>query len=111
VEVARKADPVATELARVFSEKGWEVDLDVGASRFRCDVAIRARGDSRYRVGILIDTESHYGNSDLDDRYRIKPGLLRAFGWNIRWVLVRDWLLDREGVIARIEKVLETTSR
>jgi hypothetical protein len=45
--------------------------------------------------------------SDLDDRYRLKPAVLRAFGWNIRWVLTRDWLLDRKGVIARIEAALE----
>jgi hypothetical protein len=101
-----EVDPVAAELAQVLRGKGWEVDLNVGASRFRCDVAIRQRGQAPYKLGILIDTESHYANADLDDRYRLKPAILRAFGWNIRWVLTRDWLLDRGAVVARIEAAL-----
>lgn len=101
-----EADPVAAQLARVFRDKGWVVDLDVGASRFRCNVAIRAAGETQYRLGILIDTQAHYANPDLDDRYRLKPAILRTFGWNVRWVLTRDWLLDREAVIARIESAL-----
>lgn len=29
------------------------------------------------RTDRLIDTDSHYSNSDLDDRYRLKPAILR----------------------------------
>jgi hypothetical protein len=99
-------DPVALDLANVLRNKGWEVDLNVGTSRFRCDVAVRGPREPQYKLGILIDTEAHYANSDLDDRYRLKPGILHAFGWNIRWVLARDWLLDRDRVVSRIEAAL-----
>ena len=106
VAAAAQPDPLALDLAQVLRDKGWEVELDVGASRFRCDLAVRAKGEAQYRLGVLIDGEAHYANSDLDDRYRLKPAVMRAFGWKLCWVLTRDWLLDRAGVIARVESAL-----
>ncbi|HEX2677884.1 MAG TPA: hypothetical protein VHM19_14625, partial [Polyangiales bacterium] len=105
-DAARPIDPVAAQLAAALEAKGWSVDVNVGASRFRCDLAVRKRGESRYRLGILIDSETHYDNADLDDRYRLKPALLAAFGWNLRWVLTRDYWLDPDAVLARLESAL-----
>ena len=96
-------NPVAAGLAEALRAKGWAVDLGVGSSAFRCDLAIYAPGDSKYRLGVMIDTERHYTVDDLDDRYLLKPAVLHGFGWQVAWVLTRDWLLDPNGVVGRLE--------
>ena len=40
-------DPVGADLATALRERGWEVAQGVGASRLRCDLAIRAQATSR----------------------------------------------------------------
>jgi hypothetical protein len=74
----------------------------VGASSFRCDLAIRAPGEQRFRMAVLIDSEWSGAHEELDDRYRLKPAVLRAFGWDLRYVLTRDWVFAREATLQRI---------
>jgi predicted DNA-binding WGR domain protein len=96
---------VKEQLARLLTERGHTVDADVGQSRFRCDLAVRS-GDGFYALGILLDTPRHYANANLLERYCTRPEVLRAFGWNVAFVLTKDWLENREGVLKRIEKQL-----
>ncbi|HWI57884.1 MAG TPA: DEAD/DEAH box helicase, partial [Bacillota bacterium] len=73
---ANSTDAVVESLAAALRSSGYVVDLNVGQSRFRCDLAVRARTDSLYQLGILIDTEAHYANSNLLDRYLMQPSIL-----------------------------------
>jgi predicted DNA-binding WGR domain protein len=83
------------------------VDLNVGQSRFRCDLAVRRKGDSLYQLGILVDTDGHYANPNLLDRYLLQPSILRAFGWRFALVLTKDWYHHPDDVLNRIEKFLQ----
>jgi len=98
-----KAEPLVSQIANALEQRGYLVDLSVGMSHFRCDVAVRRAGDSVYRLGILADTGAYYGQSDLIERDLMKPKLLRAFGWTIMHVLAKDWHDDREAVLQEIE--------
>ncbi|MGC3959998.1 MAG: AAA domain-containing protein [Verrucomicrobiota bacterium] len=51
-----KGDAVVEKLAGALRERGYEVDLNVGQSKFRCDLAVRSKTDSLYQLGILVDT-------------------------------------------------------
>ena len=44
---------------------------------------------------------------DTDERYRVKPGLLRTFGWKVETVLAKDWREDSSEVISRLEAALD----
>jgi hypothetical protein len=61
------------------------VDLNVGQSKFRCDLAVRSSTDSLYQLGILVDTDGHYANPNLLDRYLMQPSILRALAGASRW--------------------------
>src|SRR6185503_11364389 len=76
-----KRDAVVEQVAAALRQRGYAVDLNVGQSKFRCDLAVRGSGDSLYQLGILVDTERHYANPNLLDRYLMQPAILRAFGW------------------------------
>ncbi len=100
-------DAVVAKLAAALRERGCLVDVNVGQSKFRCDLAVRGPTDSLYQLGILVDTDGHYANPNLLDRYLMQPGILRAFGWRFALVLTKDWYHDPDDVLGRIEKLLQ----
>lgn len=101
-----KGDAVVEQLAGALRERGHAVDLSVGQSKFRCDLAVRGSSDGLYQLGILVDTDGHYANPNLLDRYLMQPSILRAFGWRFALVLTKDWYHNPDDVLARIEKLL-----
>jgi superfamily I DNA and/or RNA helicase len=99
-------DAVIAALASALRERGYQVDLDVGQSGFRCDLAVRAGAENAYRLGILVDTETYYANANLLERDVLRPRLLRVFGWDILFVLTKDWCDDSTAVVQSIERTL-----
>lgn len=99
-------DAVVKKLAAALNARGHVTDLNVGQSKFRCDLAVRSSSGDSYQLGILVDTDSHYANPNLLDRYLMQPSILRAFGWKFLFVLTKDWYHDPEDVLRRIEKIL-----
>jgi predicted DNA-binding WGR domain protein len=100
-------DAVVAGLAQALRSRGYLVDLDVGQSKFRCDLAVRSKSDNLYQLGILVDTDSHYSNPNLLDRYLMQPGILRAFGWSFALILTKDWYHNPDDVLDRLEKLLK----
>jgi len=102
-----KGDAVVEQLAAALRRRGYAVELNVGQSKFRCDLAVRGNADSLYQLGILVDTEGHYANPNLLDRYLMQPSILRAFGWRFALVLTKDWYHTPDDVLVRLEKLLQ----
>jgi len=102
-----QGDAVVENLAAALRERGYAVDLNVGQSKFRCDLAVRGNSDGLYQLGILVDTDGHYANSNLLDRYLMQPAILKAFGWRFTLVLTKDWYHNPEDVLSRIEKLMQ----
>jgi predicted DNA-binding WGR domain protein len=98
---------VVTQLAAELKQRGYAVDLGVGMSHFRCDLAVRRHGELRYRLGVLVDTEEHYRQEDLLERELLRPQLLRGFGWHLVHVLSADWVRERQAVISRLLAAIE----
>src|SRR5262249_32479018 len=100
-------DATTRAIAGALRARGWLVSEAVGGSRFRCDLAIRGANDAEHRLAVLVDTEGHYQSGDLDERYRVKPALLRAFNWRVEAVLAKDWRDSPAETLARIEDSLK----
>ncbi len=71
-------------------------------------LAVRSNGDRMYQLGILVDTNGHYANPNLLDRYLMQPSILRSFGWRFALVLTKDWYHTPDDVLSRIEKLLQS---
>jgi predicted DNA-binding WGR domain protein len=102
---------VVRDVAVALRERGHLVDEQVGQSRFRCELAVRDPARPAYALGILVDTDSQYENRNVFERYVSRPRILEGFGWKIVHVLTRDWLHDRDGVLARIERTLRQAGK
>jgi predicted DNA-binding WGR domain protein len=94
---------IATQIAAALQARGWAADTDVGQSRFRCDVAVREPGSDRHQLAILVEGT---GTSNVLERFHTRPGILRAFGWQVAVVVAKDWWHEPAAVIERIERLL-----
>ncbi len=96
------AHPVVAQLRAALEAQGLLVDTDIGQSGLRCDIGVRKEGDAAYRLGILVDTDSHYGTADLLERYLQQPGLMAGAGWNLERVFSKDWIEAPDQVMERL---------
>lgn len=110
-EVAQPAearrDAVVEGLAAALGARGYAVEVRVGMSHFRCDLAVRRHGEDRHRLGILVDTEEHYRQDDVLERDLLRPQLLGAFGWQVARVLAADWHRRRAEVVEELVRRIE----
>lgn len=65
---------VSEQIAQALCTRGWLAETQIGQSRFRCDVAVRANGDMQHQLGILLDTT---GNTSVLERFHTQPSILR----------------------------------
>lgn len=96
------------QVKRALEQKGYLVDEAIGQSSFKCTLGVKKQpGDEHYALGILIDNESHYLNSDLVEQYYQRPAILQSFGWKVISLFAKDWLEDSSHVLESIIKILE----
>ena len=71
---------VASSLAGDLRKLGYEVDLDIGTSLFRVDVAVKGK-NGEYVLGILLDGASYLSAPTCEDRNLVQPSILARLGW------------------------------
>lgn len=99
------ATTIVQQLRDALQARGYQADVQVGQSRFRCALGVHA-GGGHYALGILIDDEQHYNNTDLVEQYYQQPALLDSFAWKLVKVYSKDWLENADEVLARVEQAL-----
>ncbi len=88
--------------------RGLDVDAQVGASRYRIDLAIRDRKDPRkYILGVECDGATYHGSRSARDRDLLRHQVLRGMGWRLHRLWSTDWFRDREAAISGILRSLE----
>jgi predicted DNA-binding WGR domain protein len=97
------ANLLAGQISAALVRRGWTAVTDAGQSRFRCDVAVREPGSDRHQLAVLIEGG---GAADVLERFHTRPGILRAFGWQVAVVTAKDWWHEPEAVLERIERLL-----
>lgn len=98
---------LSVNIANEIRQLGFAVDLNVGNSYFRCNVAVRSKElKDQYSLGILVDTIEHYQNNDLLEQYVLRPSILKGFKWKILQVFTKDWLHQPDKVMEQIKQAL-----
>jgi len=95
---------VTQQLAKALKNSGFDVDLAIGSSHFKCDIAVKLAGSTDYILGILIDKIAHYESDNIIEEYCQKPEILKAFGWRVFSVYSKDWFEKPEWVLERISQ-------
>ncbi len=99
--------PVVEQLAAALEARGVEVDLAVGESVFRCDLAVKLPEDTGYRLAVLVDTPERVASDTLLERLTTHPSALTTTGWRVHHVLTTDWTRSPDAVITHLMDELE----
>jgi very-short-patch-repair endonuclease len=88
--------------------RGLQVDMQVGASKYRIDLAVRdLRDERRYILGIECDGVTYHSARTARDRDLLRQLVLQRMGWHIHRVWSTEWFHDREKAIAGILRSVE----
>ncbi len=95
-------------VSQTLRDRGLEVDQQVGASKFRIDLAIRDRRDpSRYVLGVECDGRTYHSSRTARDRDLLRQQILMQMGWKIHRVWSTEWFHERDTAIEAILQSLE----
>jgi predicted DNA-binding WGR domain protein/very-short-patch-repair endonuclease len=105
---ANELSVTTRQIKEALEAKGYIVDECIGQSSFRCTMGIKKHAAAdHYSLGVLVDDDSHYTNTDLVEQYYQRPSILQSFGWTVINVYAKDWFEDSNRVIAEIERELQ----
>lgn len=96
---------LSKSIKKQLVDRNYEVEENIGFSNFKCHLAIK--GTNNYRLGILLDSNLHYSNSNVYEQYVQKIELLQNRSWNIISVATINWINNEQEVLNKIEKALQ----
>jgi very-short-patch-repair endonuclease len=96
-------------VCQALRERGLQVDQQVGASKFRIDLAIRDRRDPcRYVLGVECDGRTYHSSRTARDRDLLRQEILEKMGWKIHRLWSTEWFYERD---AAIQAILQSVER
>lgn len=89
-------------------KRGWRVDVQVGCSGYRIDLAVRdPEAPGRYLLGVECDGANYHSGKSARDRDRLRQAVLEGLGWRLHRVWSTDWWLQRPKEITKLEEALK----
>lgn len=76
--------------------EGFEVERNVGASKYRIDLAVKRPGSGEYVVAIECDGRGYQRTKNTRDRDRLRRDVLKNMGWKVYRIWSAEWIADRE---------------
>jgi very-short-patch-repair endonuclease len=84
-------------------DRGLTVDAQVGASRYRIDLAVRdPNNPRRYVLGVECDGITYHSSRTARDRDLLRQHVLQGMGWRIHRVWSTEWFHNSAQVIEGI---------
>lgn len=103
IPTAEETNDFEDAVATALRDRGLTVDQQVGASKFRIDLAIRDRRDpSRYVLGVECDGATYHSTRTARDRDILRQRVLESMGWSIHRVWSTAWFHDQDRAIERV---------
>ena len=99
------------EVRERLERRGYQVDTQVGVSRYRIDLGVRNPCRPGYLAGIECDGASYHSSKSARDRDRLRQDCLKGMGWEILRVWSTDWFDDPDGQTDKLVRHLEELRR
>ena len=104
---AEYESPFEASVGRALIERGYRVEKQVGAARYRVDLAIMANDGAGIDLGIECDGAAYHSSPAARDRDWLRQRVLEGLGWRIHRVWSTSWVRNPENEIDAIEAALE----
>jgi very-short-patch-repair endonuclease len=103
-ENAEYGSPFEEQVAGVLRTAGYRVDMQVGCSGYRIDLAIvHPERPGQYALGIECDGASYHSAATARERDRLREQVLVKLGWKLYRIWSTDWFKARS---KQVEKLL-----
>lgn len=98
------------DVCEFLRSKGYAIDTQVGVSKYRIDLALRAPDSSDYILAVECDGATYHRARNARDRDRLRQEILENMGWKFYRIWSTDWFKNneaaREDLIKAIEEAL-----
>ncbi len=95
----------AQKVAEALSQKGYDVETQVGIGGYRIDIAVKKNG--KFVLGLECDGKLYATAASARERDYHRQKYLESRGWRILRIWSMDWWRDPEEQINKIVSVLE----
>lgn len=100
---AEPDSPFEESVRAALKDAGYDVDCQVGVSRYRIDLAVRdPREPGRYLLGIECDGAAYHSSRVARDRDRLRQAVLEQRRWKIFRIWSTDWIRNRRATLERL---------
>lgn len=108
--------PFEAAVARELRIKGWEVQPQIGVSKFRIDLGVAHPDEpGRYLAGVECDGAMYHSSAVAKERDKVRQAALERLGWTLFRVWSTSWWVNKPGEIndlhERLNAHLETDRR
>ena len=102
-EIQEHDSPFETAVEDELTRRGYRVARQVGASRYRIDLAIISDSGTKYDLGIECDGATFHSSPAARDRDWLRQKVLESLGWKISRIWSTAWIRNKENELRRIE--------
>lgn len=99
------------EVCGFLRENGYSVDMCVGCSGKRIDLAVKDKGGEDYVIAVECDGPVYRSGSSTRDRDRLRQEVLERLGWKYYRIWSTDWFknnrTEKQRLISFIEETLQ----
>ena len=102
------ADGFEQEVASFIREKGFKVELKLGESSAKIDIAVKSASGEDFVLAVECDGDSYKQYKTARDRDRLRKQVLVASGWKYYRVWSVDWFKNKGAEKDKLLKFLNT---
>ena len=100
---------IANEIKVALEKLGYVVDVKVGNTKKKIDLAVYDEELDRYLIGIDCINKNYKSMDEMIENRIYHDSFLESRGWKIYHVWTRDWWNSKTKVINSIVKEIETS--
>ena len=101
--------PLESEILSALTQKGWNVEPQIGVSRYRIDIGVvHPEHPGDYLAGIECDGATYHSSRTAKERDKLRQDILEGLGWTLFRIWSTDWWHDRDKSLEDIHEKLQT---
>ncbi len=103
------------EIAAFLQQNGYTVDVRVGCSEYKIDLAVKGQDSLDYLLAIECDGENYHSSKTARDRDRLRQSVLENMGWKFYRVWSADWFRnpaeEQKRLLAAVENAVRNAPK
>ena len=96
VMIEETDSPFERDVYNFLKENGFDLDIKVGSSKYRIDLALKQNITGDYVLAIECDGATYHNQASARDRDRLRQRVLEGMNWRFYRIWSIDWFKNNE---------------